>query len=116
MSGAAPPFKEAQLSDPTLTPLVLFYNTFYDSVFQYVPEAKFMFKNNIRSQGRMLAQIIKFVISNLRDKDSELVRKSLIGLAVGHNSIGVTADMVMFCFLDVFSCCDDGGWLIWMWM
>lgn len=90
MSGESSTFQEAKKKVSTLTPLVFFYNTFYFHLFELLPEVKPMFKRRISSQGKMLANIIKFIVSNIEDTSS-VFTLTMEELAAVHNVTGVSA-------------------------
>src|SRR2546426_1017995 len=61
-SGEAEPFKQLFKADKTLTPLVFFHKTFYDSFFNIAPEVKPYFSRGIKVQGQVLANILTFIV------------------------------------------------------
>ena len=65
MSGQTPPYLAAKAAsaEPTLIPVVFFYDKFYSTLFELVPEAKSLFQHGLEGQGRMLAALIKFFIA-----------------------------------------------------
>lgn len=92
MSGEAPPYLVAKAKEPSLTPLVFFYNQFYYFLFELLPDTKKLFKKGMKAQGRMLANVIKYIITSLRESDETILRHSLEHLARVHNSRGIVAD------------------------
>lgn len=92
MSGRTPPYLEAKEKKPELTPLVYFYETFYDMLFSLAPEVKPMYTRKMSSQGRMLANVIKFIVKQMEEEDQGIFVKTMEELAVVHNVRGVTAD------------------------
>jgi len=92
MGGESPPFLAAKAKEHSVTPLVFFYNQFYYLLFELIPEAKPMFTKGMAAQGRMLANVIKYIITKLDTSNNDVLRESLQHLARVHNQRGVTAD------------------------
>jgi hemoglobin-like flavoprotein len=81
----------ARAKDPTITPLTYFYNHFYENLFEWLPEVRPMFKHGIRHQGKMLANVIKYIVANLANDETEF-KANLTLLAKVHNGRGITAN------------------------
>lgn len=64
-SGTTAPYVLAQKKEAGLTPLVFFYNQFYFLLFELVPDAKALFKRGMKTQGAMLANMIKVGYTNI---------------------------------------------------
>ena len=92
MSGDAPPYHLAHAKEASLTPLVFFYNQFYYYLFELLPEVKSMFTKGMAAQGRMLANVVKYIITNLDVDHASVFKDSLQHLARVHNVRGVTAE------------------------
>lgn len=92
MSGESQPFITAKSKEPSITPLVFFYNQFYYFLFELLPDVKPLFKRGMKAQGRMLANVIKYIVTSMRESDEAIVRHSLEHLARVHNTIGIVAD------------------------
>ena len=92
MSGESPPFQQAKAKEASLTPLVFFYNQFYYFLFELLPDARALFTKGMKAQGRMLANVIKYIITNLKESDETILNHSLEHLARVHNQRGITAD------------------------
>lgn len=92
MSGAAVPFLLAKEREENLTPLVFFYNSFYYFLFELLPEVRPLFKRGIAGQGKMLANVIKYIVRNLQETQQDVFVASLTHLAKVHNKLGITAD------------------------
>lgn len=91
MSGEAPPYQLAKERDPTLTSLTFFYNNFYFYLFELIPECKPLFKRGIQAQGKMLANVIRFIVHNLNEANHGTFVASLTHLARVHNQRGIIA-------------------------
>jgi hypothetical protein len=65
---------------------------FYYFLFELLPDAKPLFTKGMKAQGRMLANVIKYIITNLRESDESVLKESLEHLARVHNARGITAD------------------------
>ncbi len=91
MSGEAPPFQLAKERDSTLTSLTFFYNNFYFYLFELIPEVKPLFKRGIKLQGKMLANVIRFIVHNLNESNHATFVASLTHLARVHNQRGIIA-------------------------
>lgn len=92
MSGDSPPYIEACRKESNLTPLVFFYNQFYYFLFELLPEVKPLFKKGMQAQGRMLANVVKYIILNLQDKNALTFKSSLQHLARTHNQKNITPE------------------------
>ena len=92
MSGTARPYLTARNLQPTLTPMVYFYDSFYSRLFDWIPHIKPLFKNSMHRQGRMLANIVHFIVHNLEEQNKRHFVANLTRLARAHNAIGVTAE------------------------
>lgn len=51
-----------------------------------------MFTKGMAAQGRMLANVVKYILTNLDDNNAAVFKDSLNHLARVHNARGVTAD------------------------
>jgi hemoglobin-like flavoprotein len=67
------------------SPIVFFHDTFYGKFFELDPNVKDMFKNGIKTQGHVLANIFSYIIKCAENDGEELVR-TLKRLAISHNS------------------------------
>lgn len=93
MDANNPVFITRKATRSSLTPLVMFWDTFYSFLFVLLPEARPMFKRQLSSQGRMLAFVIKSSLASISNEP--VFRSSLERLARVHNSKNVTADMCL---------------------
>ena len=91
MSGETSPFLSARSRNPTITPIILFYDTFYKRLFEWIPQVKPMFSNSLTCQGHMLAAIVRFIVQNLEEKDDAHFVENLTELTKVHNERGVEA-------------------------
>lgn len=92
MGGQSHAFLDAKATTPTLTPLVFFYNTFYHKLFEMIPESKPLFTRKLSSQGKMLANLIKYIVSNVQEENQEIFSSSLQHLAAVHNERKIKAE------------------------
>lgn len=60
-------------------------------MFEWLPETRALFKHGIRHQGKMLANVIKYIVANLNKDESEF-KANLTLLAKVHNGRGITAN------------------------
>jgi len=92
MSGDCEPYREAQSKqskEPTLTPEVFFFNTFFNRLFDMLPEVKAMFKN-FRSQSRMLAKTLNYLVMYPTEPDrQDEFDLGLVHVAAAHNKRGI---------------------------
>ena len=89
MSGQSAPFLAAHATNPSLTPIVFFYDSFYTSLFDWIPQVKPLFKNSMHRQGRMLANIVRFIVHNLDPDNRATFAHNLTVLTKAHNVRGV---------------------------
>jgi hypothetical protein len=91
-SGDNKAFTEFQKSSQgkDVTPIVFFYNTFYNEFFKLDPEAKKMFSRGIHSQGQVLANIISYIVK-CAENDVDSLVTTLQKLAITHNKRGILA-------------------------
>src|SRR5258708_16952957 len=54
MNGDSKAHARAHKEDPNLTPLTFFYNTFYNHLFDWLPQSKSMLTHGMHLQGNML--------------------------------------------------------------
>lgn len=85
LSGEASPFLEAKSKNSHLTPLVFFFDIFYEMFFKLCPEAKAKFTMKISSQGRMFASLFKYLVSVLSENNIAKLTVTMEQLAVVHN-------------------------------
>jgi hypothetical protein len=84
-------FRAAKQSTPSLTPLVFFYENFYDTLFELLPEARPLFKRRLKAQGSMLANVIRYIAANA-EEDDESFAEPLRHLARLHVERGIIAE------------------------
>lgn len=60
-------------------------------LFEWLPEARKLFTRGIRAQGKMLANVIKFIVENIGVNEKEF-KSNLTMLAKVHNGRGITAN------------------------
>lgn len=92
MSGQSTPYLTARTTNPQLTPIVFFYDTFYGRLFDWIPQVKPLFKGSMHRQGRMLANIVRFIVHNLEAENAAHFVENLTRLTRAHNVIGVTPE------------------------
>lgn len=71
------------------TKLVLFYECFYERLFNVNPESRKLFKGDMAGQGRMLVKVISSVVGFV--KNPEKVQDEMKSLAIRHYYYGVRA-------------------------
>ena len=71
------------------SPAVLFYDTFYDRLFQTIPEIKDMFSTKRHLQGRMLAKMFSTIVAHVETKDRVGLTSTMETIAHRHNERGV---------------------------
>lgn len=115
-TGSSEKFKSATAATPrveTLSPTTFFFNAFYGQLFALLPEVKPLFRRSLQTQGRMLANILKFIVAKARMPDREF-RASLEHLAAAHNEYGVRAEwynvMGLVLLSAVRGALDDDQW------
>jgi hemoglobin-like flavoprotein len=69
--------------------LVLFYETFYERLFDVNPESRKLFTGDMAGQGRMLVKVVSSVVGAV--KEPEKVREEMKTLAIRHYHYGVRA-------------------------
>jgi len=89
-NGEGLPFKVAKATDKSLTSLVFFHNTFYNTFFSIAPEVKPYFSNGIKVQGQVLANILTFIVKCAGESLTDLVQV-LKHIAIIHNKMNIPA-------------------------
>eukprot|EP00455_Lapot_gusevi_P022451 TRINITY_DN2336_c0_g2_i7.p1 TRINITY_DN2336_c0_g2~~TRINITY_DN2336_c0_g2_i7.p1 ORF type:complete len:264 (-),score=14.45 TRINITY_DN2336_c0_g2_i7:416-1207(-) len=88
IEGETTPYRLKKFKDPSLTPIVFFYDTFYNRLFESAPMIQPLFKNDMRVQGRALTHMIETAVGFLDAGPS--LATTLSKLALRHNRYGVT--------------------------
>ena len=70
--------------------MIFFYDTFYNRLFDWIPQVVPLFHGNMHRQGRMLANIVRFIVHNLEPANKANFVHNLTQLTKAHNVIGVT--------------------------
>eukprot|EP00808_Paulinella_micropora_P009052 g61576.t1 len=72
-----------------VSPTQFFYDNFYLHLFSLNPRYKLMFSDNIARQGKMLAQLVGFIVHSADHLDSHEFNKTAYNLAKVHNQRGI---------------------------
>lgn len=83
--GELPSFKKFHEQNEHSSAPVLFYDTFYDRLFEIAPECKKLFKGGISKQGPALFKMINAAVTLLDNNDTTALTQALTDLAVRHN-------------------------------
>ena len=76
-------------NNQSVSSVAYFCDKFYSRLFEILPQARELFKNNIQVQGRHLVGIVSTALNQLRDAGR--VEQMLVGLAHAHSKYGVKA-------------------------
>jgi hemoglobin-like flavoprotein len=91
----------------TFTPLVMFYDVFYDRLFDVAPGVRPLFKSSMKTQGKALVKMIGMAITVLDNSDSlvpalEALAERHIGYGARIPHYGVVGEVLMwtleYCF------------------
>eukprot|EP00808_Paulinella_micropora_P018080 g1214.t1 len=80
------------LSNSNFSPAQFFYDNFYMHLFALNPKYRLWFSDNIARQGKMLAQLVGFIVHNCDQMDTHEFRKQTFNLVKVHNHRGVRAE------------------------
>eukprot|EP00808_Paulinella_micropora_P009055 g61579.t1 len=74
---------------PRISPTQFFYDNFYLHLFSLNPRYRLMFSDNIARQGKMLAQLVGFIVHSADQLDTHEFNKTAYNLAKVHNKRGI---------------------------
>eukprot|EP00808_Paulinella_micropora_P009071 g28379.t1 len=80
------------MSNSSISPVQFFYDNFYMHLFALNPKYRLWFSDNIAQQGKMLAQVVGFIVHNCDQMDTHEFRKQTFNLVKVHNHRGVRAE------------------------
>eukprot|EP00808_Paulinella_micropora_P014902 g46784.t1 len=74
---------------PQISPTQFFYDNFYLHLFSLNPRYRLLFSDNIARQGKMLAQLVGFIVHSADQLDTHEFNKTAYNLAKVHNKRGI---------------------------